>query len=319
MSLRSVTMEPVPHPFLTIDYDTAMDLICVPTPEGTPLPPPVVSARPARRLRDAMEPITAHPVFSRRTNEVLVKLGLKIFNGYVWGRAAALGEPPAEVVVAAFASFEPGLITAAYEEARRHCGRAGMLAAREEATIESLAEVLDGADVTGAVAALRRGVEAADGTGRPLFSGLRSMAWPDHPVGQLWRACDLLREHRGDSHVAACISAGLGPVAMNVVTELWLGMPLGVYTAGFRGWSEEAIAVTVGDLERRGLLAGRELTPDGRRLRDDIEERTDAMEQPIVEAIGDDFDATVASLDAWSAACIATRTFTPDIFKRAAG
>jgi helix-turn-helix protein len=192
-----------------------------------------------------------------------------------------------------------------------------MLAAREEATIESLAEVLDGADVTAAVAVLRRGVEAADGTGRPMFSGLRSLGWPDHPVGQLWRACELLREHRGDGHVAACISAGLGPVAMNIVTELWMGMPLGQLTIGQRGCSPEAVAVAVAGLERRGLVADGQLTAEGRRLRDDIEDRTDAMQESVIDAIGDDLDATVASLDTWSAACIAAGFYTPDIYKRA--
>lgn len=311
-------MDPAPHPFLTVDYDTAVELIFVSNPKGTPPPPPVVSARPARRLRDAMEPIGSHAVWSRRTNEVLAKLGLRIFTGYVWGKAAALGEPPAEVVVAAFGTFEPELITAAYEEARRQCGRAGMLAAREEATIESLAQVLDGADVTTVVTALRRGVEAADGTGRLMFSGLRSLGWPDHPVGQLWRACELLREHRGDGHMAACISAGLGPVAMNVVTELWLGTPPGQLTVGQRGWSDEAFAVAVTDLEGRGLVADGQLTATGRGLRDDVEERTDAMQQPVIDAVGDDFEATVASLDAWSAACIAAGYYPPDIYKRAA-
>ena len=187
---------PAPHPLLTIDYDAAVELLFVQPPEGTPLPRPVIDARPARRLRDAMEPIALHGAWCRQTNEVLTRLGLRIFTGYVWSRAAALGEPPAEVVAAAFATFEPGLVIAAYEEARRQCGRAGLLAARAEATVESLAAVLNGADVTGVVTALRRGVDAADGTGRALFSGLRSLGWPDHPVGQLWRACDLLREHR---------------------------------------------------------------------------------------------------------------------------
>jgi helix-turn-helix protein len=210
-------MEPAPHPFLTIDYDTARELIFVATPEGTPTPTPVAEGGPARRLRDAMEPITYHPIWSRRTNDVLEKLGLKIFTGYVYGKAAVLGDAPTEVVVSAFAPYEPRLIAAAYEEARRQCGRAGMLAAREEATVESLAEVLEGEEVTAAVAALRRGVEAADGTGRPIFSGLRALGWPDHPAGQLWRACDLLREHRGDGHVAACISAGLGRGAPGMV------------------------------------------------------------------------------------------------------
>ncbi len=317
MSLREVLMDEATHPFLTIDYDTAVQLIFVPNPEGTPPPPPVTNASPARHLRDAIEPIASHAVWSRRTNEVLAKLGLTIFTGYVWGKAAALGEPPAEVVAATFASYEPGLIVAAYEEARRQCGRAGMLAAREEATIESLAEVLDGADVTPVVTALRRGVEAADGTGRPMYSGLRSLGWPDHPVGQLWRACELVREHRGDGHVAACISSGLGPVAMNIVTELWMGMPLGQLTVWQRGCSEDAVAATLADLERRGLVADSQLTATGRRLRDDIEERTDAMQQSVIDAIGDDLDAAVASLNDWSAACIAAGYYTPDIYKRA--
>jgi hypothetical protein len=310
-------MDVAVHPLLTIDYDTAIKLIFVPAPEGTPPPAPMVDARPARRLRDAMEPLASHAVWSRRTNEVLAKLGLKIFTAYVWGKAAALGEPPADVVAAVFGSFEPGLIMAAYDDARRQCGRAGMLAAREEATIESLADVLDGVEVGGVVSVLRRGVEAADGTGRVLFCAFRSLGWPDHPVGQLWRACDLLRQHRGDGHVAACPSAGLGRAAMNILTELWMGMPLGQMTIGQLGWSEDALAGGLAELERRGLAAGGQITAEGRRLREDIEERTDAMEQPVIDAIGDDLEETVAALDAWSGACIAAGFYPPDVYKRA--
>ena len=316
---ETVNAAPTPHPFLTITYDQAVELLFVPTPEGTPFPPPLIDARPARRLRDAMEPIALHAIWCRRTNEVLSTLGLRLLSGYVWGRAAALGEPPAEVVAAVFATIEAGLVISAYEEARRQCGRAGLLAARDEATIESLAEVLEGADVRDVAAALRRGVDVADGTGRPLFSGLRSRPWPDHPVGQLWRACDLLREHRMDGHVAACVSAGLGPVTMNIVTELWLGMSIGQHTVAWRGWSEADVALAVADLERRGLVADGALTPAGQRLRDGIEERTDEMQQPVIDAIGDDFDATVAAVDAWSKACIDAGAFPPDVYKRATG
>lgn len=317
MSVTGVAMDPATHPFLTIDYDTAVAIIFQSAPEGTPLPAPVTSGRPARRLRDAMEPIAMHALWSRHTNEVLAKLGLKLFTGYVWGKAAVLGEPPTDVVVSVFPDFEPGLIAAAYEQARRQCGRAGMMAARDEATIESLTEVLDGANVDPVVRVLRRGVEAADSTGRALFSGLRALGWPDDPVGQLWRACDLLRQHRGDGHTASCIAAGLGPVTMNVMTELWMGMPVGQLAIGQRGWSEEAVAAAVTHLERRGLVADGALTTAGRELRDDIEERTDALEQPVIDAIGDDLDSTVASLDSWSAACIAAGFYTPDIYKRA--
>jgi len=317
VTATEMAMEPATHPFLTIDYDTAVELIFGLADEGAPTPAPVVDASPARRLRDAIEPIATHATWSRRTNAVLAKLGLRIFTGYVWAKAAPLGEAPTEVVLSVFPDYEPGLVAAAYEEARRQCGRAGMMAAREEATIESLAEVLDGADVSGVVAALRRGVEAADGTGRTLFCGLRSLGWPEHPVGQLWRACDLLRQHRGDGHTAACITAGLDGVTMNVLTELWLDMPVGRLAVGQRAWSEDAAAGALAGLERRGLAAGGALTTAGRQLRDDIEEQTDAMQQAVIDAIGAELDATITSLNAWSARCIAAGLYTPDIYKRA--
>lgn len=282
------------------------------------LPKPVRRARPARRLRDSFEPIAMHNVGSGATLERAGAPGLDRFAGYVWGRAAPMGEPTAAVVVAAFGVFEPELITAAYERGRSGVGREALLTAQADATAASLRSVLGDVDVSPAVTALRRGVEAADGTGRALFSGLRSLSWPDVPTTQLWRACNLLREHRGDSHLAASVSAGLDPVAMNILTELWLGMPLGPYTAT-RGWSEPRIAATATELEQRGLIASGALTDAGRQFRDDIEERTDAMEQRIVQAIGDDFEALVAQLQGWSNLCIAAKTFTSDVYKRAAG
>ena len=301
-----------------MDYDAALDVFFTPSPEGAPVPTPVANARPPRRLRDASEPIAMHSVWSRAVNERLAGLGLNFLTGYVWGRAAALGEPPASLVASAFAVFEPGLIGGLYEEGRSRSGRDAMLEAREQATIGSLRRTLGDVEVAPVVAALRRGLEAADPTGRPLFAGLRSLGWPDDPFGQLWRACELLREHRGDSHVAACISAGLGPVAMNVLTELWVGMPLGSYTAT-RGWSREVIDATGDRLRADGLVADGALTDAGRRLRDEIEARTDAQEQPIVDAIGPELDTVLAQLEAWSTACIEAGAFPPNIYKRAAG
>ncbi len=290
----------------------------MPESAGLMLPEPVRKARPARRLRDAFEPIAMHNVAHAA---IFARAGaptLDFAAGYVWGRAAPMGEPTATVVVAAFGVFEPGLVTAAYERGRRAVGREPLLSAQVEATAASLRVVLSDADVSPAVTVLRRGVESATGTGRALFAGLMSLPWPDDPAAQLWRACNLLREHRGDSHLAASVSAGLGSVGMNILTELWLGMPLGPYTAT-RGWSGPQIAATTAELERRGLIAAGALTVAGRQFRDGIEERTDAMEQEIVEAIGDDFETLVAQLEDWSNLCIAAKTFTSDVYKRAAG
>src|SRR5438309_2483441 len=263
-----------------MDYDAAVSVLFRVMPEDAPPPPTTLTVSPARRLRDAIEPVATHAVWARGPNEALAKLGLNFLTGYVWGRAAALGEPPAAVVVGAFGVFEPNLLGALYEMGRQACGRAEMLAVRSDATVASLAGILEGADVTAAVTALRRAVEAADGTGRVLFSGLRSLDWPEEPIGQLWRACEALREHRGDSHLAASVAAGLDPAEMNVLSELWLGMPPGLHATTF-GWPPDAVEAAVSRLQSRGFFDGGGLTPAGRRFRDDLEERTDAQQQAI--------------------------------------
>ena len=299
-----------------MDYEAALEAFFAPSPPGSAPPPP--ATHPARRLRDAFEPIAMHAVWSRQTNEALAALGLNFLTGYVWGRGSALGEPAAAVVVSSFAVFEPGLITTLYEEARGKVGRTELVETRDEATGASLRQVLGDTDVSGVVSTLRRGIDAADGTGRPMFSGLASKPWPEDPVGQLWRACDIIREHRGDTHIAACVSAGLDPVAMNILTELYVGLPLYAYSAS-RAWPQETLDATADQLRGSGLLEGDRLSKEGRRLREDIETRTDAGQRAVVNAIGSDLDDTVAKLDTWSAACVEAKAFPPSTHKRAAG
>lgn len=289
-------------------------------PEVAPdLPVTVTEPAPARRLRDASEPIAMHPVWSRGTNEALAEHGLDFMTGYVWGRAAALGEPAPGVVVAAFGVFAPGLVSAAYDAGRQACDRATLLEVRATATTASLAEVLgDDPEVAGVATALRRSLEGVHTAGRPLFAGLSDLPWPEQPVGQLWVACERLRELRGDAHVAVFAAAGLDPVEANILTERWLDMPLGSYT-GSRGWTEQEIEVARARLEARGLCEGDDLTGAGRALRVDIEERTDHAMAPVIAALGDELDEVATRLDAWSARCVAARAFPPDPRKRAAG
>ena len=301
-----------------MDYDDAVATFASPRPAGTPLPEVVGAGGPARRLRDACEPLAMHALWNRHTNERLAGLGLDFLTGYVWGRAASLGEPSAPVVAAVFAWFEPGLLAGLYETARAAVPRDRLIAVRDAATAASLAGVLAGDDPTEVADLLAAAVEGADGTGRPLFSGLRGRGRPGDPYQRLWWACDLVREHRGDSHVAVANAAGLGPVEMNVLTECWIGMPLLSYTAT-RGWPEEAMRAAVGGLEARGWLRDGTLTDVGRAARADIEDRTDDAEQAIVAALGGRLDEVCARLDGWSERCIAAGTFPADILKRAAG
>src|ERR1700733_502358 len=74
-----------------MDYDDAVATFCSPRPAGTPLPEVVGAGGPARRLRDACEPLAMHALWNRHTNERLAALGLDFLTGYVWGRAARCG------------------------------------------------------------------------------------------------------------------------------------------------------------------------------------------------------------------------------------
>ena len=301
-----------------MDYADAVATFCGPRPADTPLPEVVRAGGPARRLRDACEPLAMHAVWNRSTNECLAALGLDFLTGYVGGRAASLGEPSPPVVAAAFAWFEPNLLAGWYAAARSTAPRERLLAVRDTVTAASLAEVLAGDDPTGVADLLADAAESADGTGRPLFSGLRGRGRPSDPFQRLWWACDLVREHRGDSHVAVVNAAGLGPVEMNVLTECWLGMPLLSYTAT-RGWSEGAMRAAVDGLEARDWLRDGALTDAGRAARADIEDRTDAAEQAIVAALGGRLDEVCARLGGWGERCITAGAFPADILKRAAG
>jgi hypothetical protein len=301
-----------------VDYAEATAAFFTPRADGTLVPEAVTGGSPARRLRDACEPIAMHAVWSRVTNERLAGLGLDFLTSYVGGRGAFLGDTGGAVVAAAFAWFEPGLVAGLWDAARSAVPLDQLAAARDEATVDSLRSVLAGEDVSTAADLLADAATPADGMGRPLFSGLRAAGRPEDPLHRLWWACGLVREHRGDSHVAAAAAAGLSAVEMNIATELWIGMPLLSYT-GTRGWSPEAMQAGIGRLERRGWLRGGALTEEGRAARYGLEHATDDQEQSITDALGDRLDDLCDRLNVWGERCIEAGSFPPDILKRAAG
>jgi helix-turn-helix protein len=301
-----------------VDYAQAQQAFL--TPVAPERPAAGLPDTPGRRLRDAAEPIATISWWGRPVNDRLAALGLDFLTGYVWGRAAPMGEPAPMVVVAAFGVFEPGMVTGLYEQARATADRTAVLAAREQGVVEALRELLPDADVTGAVDLLRRGTDAAAAhvAGRPLFAGQLSLPWPADPLGRLWHAATLLREYRGDAHQAANVAAGLTAVQMNLLTEYWVGWEHGAY-AGTRGWSPEAMAEADTGLARRGLVADGRLTAGGRALRDDVEARTEAAMEPVLAAIGPDLPDLTRQLDAWSAAVVAGGAAPPDVYKRISG
>jgi len=301
-----------------VQYDEAVAAFFPARPAGTAVPEAVTGGSPARRLRDAAEPLATHPVWARRVNAAQAALGLDFLSGYVWGRAASLGEPTAAAAAAAFAWFEPSLVGGVLAAGRAAVGREDLLSVRDRETAASVAEVLAGEDVGATADLLLRAAHALPTAGRPLYAGLRERPVPGSGAGRLQRACELLREARGDGHAAVATAAGRGALEVTVLTERWLGMEPGSYTAT-RGWSPDALADAVQGLQERGELTDGALTERGRAARAALEAATDATMDPAVQALGGQFDDVVERLQAWGERCVAAGAFPRDVLKRAAG
>jgi hypothetical protein len=299
-----------------VTYDDIAAIFLGPLAE--PIAEPEVAPTPARRLRDALEPIATQGWWSRSAGERLMALGVDFLPGYVWGRAAALGEPSAAVVAATFGVFEPTMIGAVYEVGVAAVSRVDILSARANGATASLDAVASADECAAIAGPLLEVIDQLDGLGRPLFSALRSLDRSDSAGGRLWRAAELVREHRGDGHLAVLVAAGLGAAEANVLTELWLGFGVGEYS-GTRGFGPEALAGAVADLERRGWLSGAQLTDAGRHARSAIEVATDAGEQRLVDLCGQTLEEMVAAAEAISARLVEAQSFPADPRKRAGG
>lgn len=293
------------------------------TPRDTDPEPPVVPDSPARRLRDAVEPIATIGWWSEAAGEQFGAAGLDFLGGYMWGRAASLGSDVEPAVVAsAFGVFDPSLLGAGVTAARNIASHEQILASRAVGAGAGLAAATTDIAVTDIVRLaqqLRAPLDLVDVTARPMFTALRGLPISDDPHVSLWRAAEMYREHRGDGHLAACVAAGLDAVEMNVLTELWLNYPVGEYSAT-RGFGPDRIGAAVDSLADRGWVDSEgALTADGREARNRIEAATDESQRAVTAALGDDLDQLVADLTPVADAVLAAHAAPADPRKRAAG
>ena len=304
-----------------MDYRTVRGIFFAEPEQVAPPPPAASTGTPARRLRDAIEPLACQSIWSEEAADRYVELGLDDwFAAYIWERTAALGTPPTALAVMAMGVWNADLIGPLFEKAVAAISREDIVATRLTAPGVTVRRLLGNIDAEAApvVEALRRGIEAADATARPLFAGLTAEPWPEDVAAQLVHACHLLREHRGDSHLAVCAAAGLDPVEMNILTELYCGYQPLTYTAT-RGWTQEQMTAALQRLRERGMVSQSSLSEEGLRFRGRLEAQTDAMQQSIIDAVGSHLESHIKRLDAWSNTLVAAGGAPPDPAKRAAG
>lgn len=221
--------------------------------------------------------------------------------GYFAGRAAPLGPASAELVHALFYNFSFERVAKALPDAWSYAPPQEALAARARGATAALRRQLGAlaADPGVAVAAdiLSRAAEAAPLEGRPLFAANRTLPVPEEPLARLWHCATLLREHRGDGHIAALLSHGITGRQSHVLQSVALSMPRSVYVAA-REFSDDEWAAVLGQLTDAGYLdAGGELTEAGRAVKDDVEASTDRLAASAYSALSSgDLDTLTSTL-----------------------
>ena len=246
----------------------------------------------ARRLWSRLEPIHVVTYFSPEARTALSGAGYKGFwMGYFAGRAAPMGPVGAEIVLATFYNFSVSHVSRAIPDAWTFAPPSAALEARQRGATAALRRAFAGNDLgeaveTAAVLA-RAAAESAPMEGRALFAGNRSLPWPEEPTAALWHACTLLREHRGDGHVAALAAAGIGGREANVLQAAAGAVPRDVFAVS-RHYDDTEWDSVSAQLIDRGLIGpDSKLTAQGKDVRADVEGRTDVIALTAYETLDD--------------------------------
>jgi GNAT superfamily N-acetyltransferase len=255
----------------------------------------------ARQMWRTLEPYHGIVYFTPHAAEQYGRLGIEGRDGYFASRAAPLGPVSAEVVIATFYNFHPSLVRRAIPKVWDIAAPAEICAARLRAADLALREVLgdeaESEDVAEAATLAERAARSAQVAGRPLFAAHAALPWPDPPHLVLWHAIALLREHRGDGHIAALLTAGLDPCEALVThgADESSGVSAGVLRTS-RAWPEEDWAAAVRRLQARGLLDGERLSEAGAALRAQVERVTDEAAAPAWSVLSDEEAARLRAL-----------------------
>ncbi len=260
--------------------------------------PSPVSPLTARKTWRTLEPLHGMVYFAPEAAASYARLGLEGQSGYFASRAAPMGAVGAGTIIATFYNFRPELVRRSMDGVWKRVDPVAVLEARTGAAGDALRRML--ADAAGsddlrtaAALARRAALRACERTeGRPLFAGHADLSWPDGPVETLWHAQSLLREFRGDGHIALLVDHGIDGIEALVLHEATGELPLSLLRET-RGWSDEEWSAAAARLRERGWLrpaASAErlvLSDEGAGVRTAIEESTDRLAAFAYEALGD--------------------------------
>jgi hypothetical protein len=269
----------------------------------------------ARRMFELVEPIGLIPYSADDPNETMFALGFtNYWDTYFAGRAAPLGIVPAEVVDALFYNFAPGEVARHIPKVWRTTTPEAAIAARLAGCTMALKRILrDHVDTPAfarATELLLKAATSAPVEGRPMYAALLTLPIPDDVVTRFFSAGALLREHRGDGHIAALMVEGVGGLEAHALFALDMGMPAEKF-GRIHHLPAAQIAGVVDGMRARGLIGDDGwLSEQGRAVKQRVEGLTDDLAAKPYEALSpDERDELITLLEPFAKLLIADQAW----------
>jgi hypothetical protein len=257
----------------------------------------------ARRMFELVEPIGVIPYSADEPNEAMFALGFtNYWDTYFAGRAAPLGLAAAEVVDALFYNFAPGEVARHIPKVWRTTTPEAAIVARQAGCVKALRRILgdhvDAPAFARATELLMKAATSAPVEGRPMYAALLAVPVPDDVVARLFHAASLLREHRGDGHIAALMAEGLGGLEAHVLLALGMDMPAEKF-GRIHHLPPAQLRAVIDGMRDRGLI-GEDgwLSERGHAVKERVEALTDDLAAKPYEGLEpDELDELMSTLE----------------------
>src|SRR5438034_9415088 len=267
----------------------------------------------ARRMFELVEPIGVIPYSTDEPNEAMFALGFtNYWDTYFAGRAAPLGLVPPEVVDALFYNFAPGEVARHIPKVWNTTTPGAAIAARQMGCVKALRRILgDRVDTPAFARAAELLIKAATSApfeGRPMYAALRAIPIPDDVVARFFHAASLLREHRGDGHIAALMIEGVGGLEAHVLFALDTGMPAEKFGRIHHLPPAQLPAVIEAMRDRNLIGHDGALSESGRAVKQRVEALTDDLAAKPYETLApDELDELMTALEPLAALLLAAQ------------
>ena len=141
-----------------------------------------------------------------------------------------------------------------------------------------------------------------------MYAALRAIPIPNDVVARLFHAASMLREHRGDGHIAALMTHGVGRLEAHVLFALDMGMPAEKF-GRIHHLPAAQLAAVIDGMRDRGLIGDDGcLSEQGRAVKQRVEALTDDLAAQPYECLeSGELDELMTALEPLAALLLAAQ------------